>query len=129
MKKVVHIFILLGFLLIISCEKKAEQKEVIQPKKEVKETTVTKKEVKKEKPAGLVFTVQIGAYKNKNQKLTSVSGVQINEENALHKYRLGTFKSYQEARQLRQSLLTKYPDCFIQALKNNKPISISEALK
>jgi hypothetical protein len=122
------LFVLLSFTLILtSCGDKEPKKEIV-PEKKVEEvkTPIVKKETAK--PI-LVFTVQIRASKNKLKKYSSVDNVQIFNENNMYKYRLGSFKTYQEAKSYRRTLLQKFPGAFVQAVKNNQPISIQEALK
>ena len=51
------------------------------------------------------------------------------QENSLTKYRLGSFETYQEAKQFRLQVLNTYKGAFVQALKNNEPIHILEALQ
>lgn len=77
----------------------------------------------------LVFTVQIAALKKTNTKLANLENVRIFEENSFIKYRLGGFETYKEARRKRAQLIIKYKGAFVQALLNDAPISISEALQ
>lgn len=116
--------------MVFSCKKEVPKTEA-DPKPEKVIDTVKPKTQEAVKPQipSLVFTVQIGAYKMSNPDLTSVKNIQIQEENNLYKYRLGTFKSYQEARRYRRQLLPKYEDAFVQALRNGKAVSIEQALK
>ena len=86
-------------------------------------------EIKKSKEPSLVFTVQVGAYKKANNNLSNVSNVQISQESNLYKYRLGTFLNYKDARKFRKKSLSTYPDAFVQAILNGKPISIKKALE
>ena len=114
-------------LLIISCKDKEVKKEPV--KEQPKEEVVTPK-VNQEPPKPiLVFKVQIGAYTKQNTRLASVMNVQEVKENRLFKYRLGEFTTYKQARTYRRKLLRTYPDAFVQAVKNNQPIAIKEALK
>lgn len=76
----------------------------------------------------LVFTVQIGAFEKANSSYESIQDVSVYVEDGLTKYRLGKFDSYNEARNYRRELLNKYPDAFVQALRNDKPLYIREAL-
>ena len=77
----------------------------------------------------LIFTVQIGAFKKQNSKFSSLQNVQVSSENSMYKYRLGAFETYKEAKSYRRKLLNKFPGAFVQAVKNNKPITIQEAIK
>lgn len=129
MKK--FIILLVFSLIIISCGKKEIKKETIneqvpfgiKPHKEVKKETI-----EEEKPTKVVFTVQIAALKDQNFKLNDIEGIHVYEEENLIKYRLGQFNTYKEARIFRKSIYNNYKDAFIQALKNDEPINIREAL-
>ena len=114
-------------LFIISCGGKEPKKEII-PEKKVEEvkTPIVKKEVRK---STLIFTVQIRASKKKLKKYSSVENVVIFNEEGMYKYRLGSFKTYKEARLFRKKLLLNYPGAFVQAVKNSQSISIQEAIK
>lgn len=119
----------LVFILVISCGKKEEKKdpiEVVEPK--IEETINEPINVVEEVPE-LIFTVQIAALRNENEILSNIAYIKIYKESGLTKYRLGEFKTYKEARYTRTSLLNKYPDAFVQALKNGEPIHIKAALK
>lgn len=123
--------LILVFSLFISCGKKEIKKEI----PEVVIATPTVEEVIKtpEKEAieapKVVFTVQIAALKKENSTLRNLDVVHVFKEDSFTKYRLGEFSTYKEARKYRRSLLHKYPDAFVQALKNGTPIAIQEALK
>ncbi len=124
-----NIVTLLIFALILaSCgEKKATKKEVV-PVQKVEEVTKTE-EVKEVPKPVVVFTVQIGATKRKSKLFSSVKDVQVFNENGMFKYRVGAFTSYKEAKAYKKQLQQKYSGVFIQAIKDNKPISIAAALK
>lgn len=123
-----NILFLLSFMLIlISCGGKEAKKEIIQEKKtEEIATPIVEKEVTE--PV-LVFTVQIGAFKKESTKFSSLENVHVFSENNLYKYRLGSFKTYQEAKSYRKKVLRNFPGAFVQAVKSKQPISIQEALK
>ncbi|WP_188599096.1 SPOR domain-containing protein [Polaribacter pacificus] len=115
-------------LMLFSCGKK-------EPKKTIK-PPVPKTEIKKEEPKVevkkdvLVYTVQIAAsYNKQSKKHEAIPNVINYNVNPWFKYSLGTYKTYQEARASRRSLLDVYPGAFVQALKNGAPIPIQEALK
>lgn len=122
------ILLLLSFIMVlISCGNNEPKKEVV-PEKKTEE--VKTPEVKKEAPKPiLVFTVQIGAFKNKKTRYSSLEKVTISSENNMYKYRLGSFETYQEAKSFRKTLLNKFPGAFVQAIKNKQAISIQEAIK
>lgn len=131
--------IFMFFVMLFSCEKKEVKKENKEFKEPVIEVPTSKpdeeeavmqvEEATKEKVSELIFTVQIAALKNQNQEFISIDGLKIYQENTLTKYRLGSFKTYQEARTFRLQILEDYNDAFVQALKNEEPISILEALQ
>lgn len=77
----------------------------------------------------IIFTVQIAALRKDNEELRNLNDVKTYQENSLTKYRLGSFETYQEAKQFRLQILNSYKGAFVQALKNNEPIHISEALQ
>jgi hypothetical protein len=77
----------------------------------------------------LVFTVQIAALEKTNAAFSRLKEVAVFEEDGFVKYRLGNYNTYQEARKERVELLKTYRGAFIQALHNNAPISITEALE
>ena len=122
------ILVLLCFaLILISCGSKESKKEII-PEKKVESITVP--EVKKEAPKPtLVFTVQIGANKKESPVYSSIDNVQVSQENGMFKYRLGSFKTCQEAKSFRKTIVHKFPGAFVQAVKNKQAISIQEAIK
>jgi vacuolar-type H+-ATPase subunit I/STV1 len=120
-------------LLLFSCAKKGEIKEVEEENKEVqnpslKENT-TIDEVAQEEVSKLIFTVQIAALKKTNEQLANTANVNMYQENSFTKYRLGLFKTYKEARAFRKQILKDYRGAFVQAVKNNEPITITEALQ
>lgn len=126
MKKILAILGVTIFL--ISCGAKEQKKEIV-PEKKVEETktpTIVKKE--ESKPI-LIFTVQIGAFKKNNTAFSALENVQVSLEKSMYKYRLGSFKTYKEAKAYRRTILHKFQGAFVQAIKNNQPISIEEALK
>lgn len=128
MKKLFLITVL-TLLFFISCSKKQTQKETILNITKIdtvsNESEVTTKSIKDT----VIFTVQIAALKNKNAKLANLEGVQLYLEDGLIKYRLGNFYTYLEARNYRNQLRNSYKGAFVQVLKNNKPISIKEAIE
>ena len=123
----------LTLLLVFSCGKKdvksgseqINESEVEVPVNEADE--LTSPELEEEIPV-LIFTVQIAALKNQSEDLEYIDGIKVYYENDFTKYRLGNFETYQEAREFRTQILNEYNDAFIQALKNEQPISILEAL-
>lgn len=121
-----------GVLFLISCGKNEIKKETIKTENPIvldtiKETVLEVEEIKK--VPEIYFTVQIAALKNNDIVLKSIENIQTFEEDNLTKYRLGLFETYEEARNFRASILNRYDDAFVQALKNGVPINIKEALK
>lgn len=134
MKKVFVLFVF--FLLMLSCGKKEAPKENINNNQPEIEQQVPKVDIIaepepqiEENVPEIIFTVQIAALKNYNENLLSIDGISTYDENNLTKYRLGNFITYEEARTFRSQILKEYKDAFVQALKNETPISIIEALQ
>jgi hypothetical protein len=138
MKNLSILFLLL--FIVISCNKKEVKKE----SKEYKEPVVEQPIINDEKVddenekvneevsynnSKTIFTVQIAALRNNNENLRSLNDVKTYEENSLTKYRLGNFDTYKAARNFRNQIKNTYKGAFVQAIKNNEPISITEALK
>ena len=128
----ISILVLL-LLFVFSCGKKEVKSDIQEIKAPELEITVDKddKEIKleeQEEISTLIFTVQIAALKNQNEDLENIDEIKVYYENDLIKYRLGNFETYQEAREFRSQILNEYNDAFIQALKNDRPIFILEAL-
>lgn len=121
--------VILSFILVfISCGGKEAKKEIVPEKKveEVKTIPIVKKEIPK--PI-LLFTVQIGATKKESKVFSSVKNVRVSKENGMFKYRLGSFKTYKEAKSFRKKVFNKYHGAFVQAIKGNQSISIQKAIK
>lgn len=130
MKNISILFFLLVF--VFSCGKKELKKESKENKELVIEKPITKvdetkNEEVKEVSSKLVFTVQIAALRNSNDRLASLPNVNLYQEDLLTKYRLGSFDTYKEAKMYRKQVIKNYKGAFVQALRNNKPITISEA--
>jgi hypothetical protein len=125
------ITLLFFLLLVLSCGKKElkkESQEVVKPIFKDQPMQVDAEIVEKE-VLTLVFTVQIAALRNTNERLADIKNVHVYQENTLTKYRLGTFETYKEAREYRLKVINDYKGAFVQALKNNVPITITEALQ
>jgi hypothetical protein len=121
-----NIFLLLFCVAFLSCSKTDKKKEIVP--QEIKEKEITNPAAAVVKDT-LVFTVQIAALKKVNNTLSSIENVAIFQENSLVKYRLGAFDTYKEARNFRAQLISVYKDAFVQALLNDAPIPIKEALQ
>jgi len=87
-------------------------------------------------PEDIEFRVQIGAYSNEVpidviDLLISVSNTGIkkyNSEQGLTAYTAGSFKNYNEAENLKNSIVNEgIPDAFVVAFSNDRRISIQEA--
>jgi hypothetical protein len=126
MKKILAILGITIFL--ISCGAKEQKKEIV-PEKKVEETKTPIIVKKGESKPVLIFTVQIGAFKKNNTTFSALENVQVSLEKSMYKYRLGSFKTYIEAKAYRRTILHKFQGAFVQAVKNNQPIYIEEALK
>jgi hypothetical protein len=123
MKNILLLFFCVTFL---SCSK-TDKKEVVVPQ-EVKEKELIIPVVEAVKDR-LVFTVQIAALKKVNNALANIKNVAVFQENSMVKYRLGSFDTYKEARNYRAQLIRVYRGAFVQALLNDAPIAIKEALQ
>lgn len=127
MRKIVLLFSMA--LLLFSCDKKEDKKEKINTSEPVLLNKVDTLEATKKEISQVLFTVQIAALENYNEKLATIENIKTYQENGLTKYRLGAFKTYKEARIYRNELGYKYKDAFIQALENDSPIGINKALQ
>ena len=79
--------------------------------------------------ADLFFTIQVGAFTNKNEVLEGIKNIIITEESdGLTKYRLGEFPTYAEAVSFKKIILSVCDDAFIVPIKSGKRIHIKEAL-
>ncbi|MFT5213638.1 MAG: hypothetical protein ACI9JT_002356 [Polaribacter sp.] len=123
MKNLILIFFCIA---IFSCTKTAKKKEIPLEVIQEKEVVIPVVEAEKER---IVFTVQIAALEKVNNALNNIENVHIFQENTLTKYRIGAFETYKEARVFRTQLIRTYKDAFVQALKDDTPISIKEALQ
>ena len=79
--------------------------------------------------ASLYYTIQVGAFRNKNTDLESVNNINITPENNIFKYRLGKFTTYKEATEFKNIIKNVCSDAFIIPIKNGERIHIREALK
>ncbi|WP_439129833.1 hypothetical protein [Polaribacter sp.] len=79
--------------------------------------------------ASLYYTIQVGAYRNKNLDLQSVNNINITPENDIFKYRLGKFTTYKEAIEFKNIIKNVCTDAFIVPIKNGERIHIKVALK
>ena len=133
MKKGIYILMLAFVVVFTSCDKKEEKKPEPKPVEQVKDTVpkqAVKKEVKVEKKEPVItFTVQIGAFKQYGQSLANLPNVVKYDKDDYAKYALGSFKTVREAVNFMYSIEEDYPDAFVQALEDGKPIHISKALK
>jgi hypothetical protein len=126
------ITLLFFLLLVLSCGKKElkkESQEVVKPVFKDQPVQVDEEIIAEKEVLTLVFTVQIAALRNTNERLADIKNVHVYQENTLTKYRLGTFETYKEAREYRLKVINDYKGAFVQALKNNVPITITEALQ
>tara|TARA_B110001469_G_scaffold36254_1_gene36240 strand:+ start:8167 stop:8559 length:393 start_codon:yes stop_codon:yes gene_type:complete len=120
-------WLLLIGLVFITCNNSEEQKVTSLKIIKTKDTTlIVKAEVIKKEI--LIFKVQIAALKQPNESFANLENLAIYQENGFTKYRLGSFETYKEARKYRNRILKTYKDAFVQALKNEVPVSILEAI-
>lgn len=131
-----HLYAILLFAIIFSCDKKEvkkeEEKPVIVEKPVEKDTIVVVEEVKelpKVKEKELIFTNQVAADTKPVSWLKGEKNVKLYKENGWYKYRIGEHKTYKAARNARYLLLETYDEVFVQALLDGQPIHIKEALK
>ncbi len=78
----------------------------------------------------LIYTVQIGAYKNKNLSMYSDKFVNFREIKAgdFNKYTLGNFATLNEAKKFRRAIVgLGFKNAFIASYQNGKRIKIEEA--
>ncbi|RLD68781.1 MAG: hypothetical protein DRI95_01980 [Bacteroidetes bacterium] len=95
--------------------------------------------VDKSNSSGIIkFSVQVGAYKNKlsNTDFEKLNGsfsprkVNIKYSSGMNIYIIGDYKSYNEAKFLKNKLHTEgHSDCFIVAFKGETKITIGEAIE
>lgn len=80
-----------------------------------------------------VFKVQIFAGANKlNPKSSLFKGLKDCEsfkDDDRYRYTYGSSNNYNEIRRLRKEILDKFPDCFIIAMKNGKPMDVNEGIR
>jgi hypothetical protein len=119
-------FLILLCIVFFSCAKN-EKKEI--PAKEAPLEVTAVPAQTEEAEDKLIFTVQIAALKNANETLMNLENINIFKENALLKYRVGSFETYKESRVKRIQLIKNYKGAFVQALINDTPISITKALQ
>ena len=128
----------ISFLMLISCSKKEKKVEtsnkVIAEKIINLDSTLLRKGISLRHPSEfdsiLVYTVQIGAFKNRNILIEESSEVQLIEEgDSLIKYRFGNFETYSDATIFKQTAQQLYPDAFIVPIHKGSRIDISQALE
>ena len=84
-------------------------------------------------PKGLIFKVQVGAFRNPIpqdlfQGFAPISAEKVRDD--ITRYRVGYFKTYQDANQAKnqiRALSSSYRDAFVVAINNGKRIKLSEA--
>lgn len=84
-------------------------------------------------PEAPVFKVQIFASSSKvgrsSAQLKDLKDVSFYEEGGLYKYTIGASTDYNEICQLRKSVLTQFPQCFIIAFKNGQKTDVRKAIQ
>ncbi|ARV06325.1 hypothetical protein BTO04_06250 [Polaribacter sp. SA4-10] len=126
MKK--YLIVLVFGLLFFSCEKKEIKNKTVKDVNSILKDSIKEAVIETKKISELIFTVQVAALLNKNSSFNKIENIKIYNEGNLIKYRFGAFTTYNEAKEFRKSILTNYPDAFVQAIKNGEPIKINEAL-
>ena len=128
----------ISFLMLISCSRKKKKvetsNEVIAEKIINLDSTLLREGISLRHPSEfdsiLVYTVQIGAFKNRNIFIEESSEVQLIEEgDSLIKYRFGNFETYRDATIFKQTAQQLYPDAFIVPIHKGSRIDISQALE
>jgi hypothetical protein len=81
---------------------------------------------------GVVFRVQLGAFKHKlngTHVFTSAKNlIEIKTENDFYTYSVGSFTNYKDAAALKAEMISKgYSDAFVKAYRNGKRITLAEA--
>jgi hypothetical protein len=84
-------------------------------------------------PKGLIFKVQVGAFRNPIpqdlfQGFAPISAEKVRDD--ITRYRVGYFKTYQDANKAKnqiRGLSSSYRDAFVVAINNGKRIKLSEA--
>jgi hypothetical protein len=122
-----NIFLILFCIVFFSCSKK--EKKVTPVEETPLKVTAVSSKAEEEKEDRLIFTVQIAALRKSNVTFTNLKNINIFKENSLLKYRVGSFLTYKESRVKRTQLIKNYKGAFVQALLNDTPISITEALQ
>ncbi len=131
------ILFFLVFLMFISCSrkgKKVDAKSEISTEKIINlDSTLLRGGISLRHPSEydsiLVYTVQIGAFKKRNNFIEKSSEVQwIKEGDSLIKYRFGNFETYREATVFKKTAQQLYPDAFIVPINKGSRIDISQAL-
>ena len=128
----------ISFLILMSCSRKEKKIETHKEDSSEKiinlDSTLLKEGISLRHPSEydsiLVYTVQIGAFKNRNTFIEESSEVQlIEEEDSLIKYRFGNFETYSDATIFKNTAQQLYPDAFIVPIHKGNRIDISQALE
>ncbi len=77
----------------------------------------------------VIYSVQIGAFKDFTFTSESLSNLAEFQSNGYNKFNIGNYKTYAEAKVLKDSLQKLgFRDCFLSAISFGQPINIREAL-
>ena len=81
-------------------------------------------------PASVNFRVQVAAA-SKPQQIDTLNFTPLSTqtENGITRYMVGICKTQEEAKQIKEALETKYPDCFVVAFEGKERISLRSAKK
>ncbi len=119
-----------------------EERSKVEENKATEETSTTKGDESAQDNAGAheqtaeqtpVFKVQILASSKQlrpdNERLKGAVELSSYEENGMYKYTCGASTDYSVIYQLRKTLLSKFPEAFIVAFRQEKRMNVNEAIK
>ena len=119
-----------------------EERSKVEENKATEETSTTKGDESAQDNAGAheqtaeqtpVFKVQILASSKQlrpdNELLKGAVELSSYEENGMYKYTCGASTDYSVIYQLRKTLLSKFPEAFIVAFRQEKRMNVNEAIK
>ncbi len=106
-------------------------KEMLAEKKK-EDKAKAKQNTKQSSADEVVFRVQVlTASKpiNTKEKLAGFANVYSYKQNNMYKYTIGKYTKLKDAKNKQKEIKEKFPDAFIVAFRNNKKISLKQALK
>jgi hypothetical protein len=90
-------------------------------------TTTTKTSTETERNEGIVFRVQLGAFKNKpdTEKFNTIPDLFVLESNDVFRYMSGSFSDFNSAAKHKVKMIVKgFKDAFVVAFKDGKRVSL-----